>query len=101
MALTDEEKVEVMRRALALFFDCDEEEVGNFVIGVERSIEGNAVFSAGYSVIPRWYLLGLANELVAMLEQQREIQTAHTNGDRLDQILKVDPETLRRLTETD
>jgi hypothetical protein len=98
VALDATEKVAVVRKALALFFECEEEEIGNFVVGVERSVGGNAMFSGGWSDIPHWYLIGLASELVSMLEKQRESRPEQMIG-RLDGLLGIGPDDLQRLRE--
>lgn len=88
MALSDEERVSVVRKALALYFECDEEELGNYVIGVERHGPTGAMFSGAWSAIPHWYLFGMIDELRAMMEKNRsgaqadgvEIPTATPEG---------------------
>lgn len=69
--LTPDEKVAMMRKALAVYFECAEDDIGNFVIGLERQVGANVVFSGGWSGIPHWYLLGLVNELREMINTQR------------------------------
>jgi hypothetical protein len=71
VALQPEEKVQVLRKAFALYFECEEEEVGNFIFATERNVDGDAMFSAGWSQIPHWYLMGLVKELEAMIEKLR------------------------------
>lgn len=71
MALSKEEKFQVMRKAIALYFDCDEDTVGNFVFAAEREVDGHAIFSGGWSDLAHWYALGLCNELRVMLDRQR------------------------------
>lgn len=74
--LTSEEKVEVLRRALALYLECDEADLGNFVFGVERQMGEGIVFSGGWSAIPHWQLVGLVNELEVMVNNQRQVGVA-------------------------
>jgi hypothetical protein len=62
---------QVIKEALAEYFECDVEDIGGFVVGCERSTGGRATFSSAYSSIPHWYLFGFLEELRSHFESLR------------------------------
>lgn len=70
--VTAEEKVAKVKEAMAFYFDCEPEQIGNFVFGCDRELEdGGTIFSAGWTPLAHWYILGLIGELRATLERRR------------------------------
>lgn len=69
--MADEQKIDNFRQAIADYLECPVEEVGNFMFGCERQSEGTVSFSGGWTAIGHWYLIGMCEELRAMLERNR------------------------------
>jgi hypothetical protein len=62
---------EVITNALAEYFECDPETIGNFVICCERDTEQGGVLSSAWSALPHWHILGFIDELKNQVENQR------------------------------
>lgn len=67
----DANKDEIIKNALAEYFECDPDVVSVFVVCCERREGNTTTFSSAWSGLPIYYVLGLIEELKRTVEQQR------------------------------